>query len=58
MERTMQPDMKLTALTEYKPKASITGLMITPPPMPRIQPITDAKKLIKRKMKCVIRFFC
>ena len=47
MDSTMQPDMKLMVLTEYRPKASSTGLMITPPPMPQMQPITDAKKLTR-----------
>ena len=49
IERTMHPDMKLAVLTEKIPKASATGLMITPPPMPQMQPITDEKKLISAK---------
>ena len=42
-------EKKLAVLTEKIPKASATGLMITPPPMPQMQPITDEKKLISAK---------
>ena len=57
MDSTMQPDMKLMVLTEYRPKASSTGLMITPPPMPQMQPITDAKKLTRINKSCVMMLF-
>ena len=41
-------------ITEYRPKASSTGLRITPPPMPQMQPITEAEKATKIKISSVI----
>lgn len=53
MDNTVHPDKKLMALTEIRPKASNTGLMITPPPIPLIAPMVEAMKLIKKKMAIV-----
>ena len=44
-------------LTEYKPKASITGLMITPPPMPQIAPTTLERKLTTKNRISIPAFY-
>ena len=41
---TVQPDRKLIEETLITPKASSTGLMMTPPPIPQILPIIHAPK--------------
>ena len=43
----MQPEIKLMVLTEYKFHASNTGLIITPPPIPQMLPIAEARKLTR-----------
>jgi len=47
MAKTEQLDKKLIAATFSIPVASSAGLMITPPPIPHIDPRTEAAKLIK-----------
>ena len=54
MESTVQPDRKLIVATGKSPVASSTGLTITPPPIPQIAPIVDAKKQITNTAMCVI----
>ena len=44
MDKTDSPDRKLMLLTLITPKASSTGLMITPPPMPQIPPMVEAAR--------------
>ena len=51
IERTVQPDKKLITETSIIWKASNTGLMMTPPPIPQIAPMTDAQKQIAKKIK-------
>ena len=48
MDKTVHPERKLMVLTSIIWKASRTGLIITPPPIPQIAPITDAKKQIRK----------
>lgn len=43
---TVQPDKKLSASTGIILSASVTGFMITPPPIPVIAPVTDDAKHI------------
>ncbi|EEX20208.1 hypothetical protein BLAHAN_07239 [Blautia hansenii DSM 20583] len=49
MESTVQPDKKLMVATSITPNASRTGFMITPPPIPQIAPMMEAKKQIRKK---------
>lgn len=53
MDKTVQLDKKLIVLTPNTPVASKEGLMITPPPIPHIAPITDARKLTNKKTKLI-----
>lgn len=46
MDSTVHPDKKLAAEISKIPKASSSGLMIIPPPMPDIAPIVDAAVLM------------
>ena len=51
IDKTVHPDKKLITDTSNTPKASMTGLMIIPPPMPQIAPMIEAEKLmIKNKI--------
>lgn len=50
MENTVQPDRKLMVLTGRMPKASSTGLMITPPPNPAMAPKVEAMKQIRNRI--------
>lgn len=50
MDKTVHPDKKLMVATSIIPKASRTGLIITPPPMPQIAPMIEAKKQIRKKI--------
>ena len=46
---TVQPERKLMLLTLMIPIASSTGLMMTPPPIPHIEPTIDDKILTAKK---------
>ena len=48
MHKTVQLDRKLIVETLKTPKASKTGLMITPPPIPQIAPAMEAPKLMSQ----------
>ena len=50
IERTVQPDKKLMVATSIMPNASRTGFIITPPPIPQIAPMMEAKKQIRQKI--------
>ena len=50
MAMTVQPEMKLMAETLMMPMASSTGLIITPPPIPQILPIRQAKSATRKQM--------
>ena len=52
----MQPDKKLIAVTSKIPTESSTGFIITPPPIPHMAPITDAKKHTIKASKFIISF--
>ena len=49
IESTVQPDRKLMVLTSATRNKSRTGLIITPPPIPQIAPVTEDKKLINKQ---------
>ena len=44
MESTVHPERKDTDATSIIFAASSAGLIITPPPIPQIEPATDEKK--------------
>ena len=51
MDSTVRPERKLMALTLMMFMASSTGLMMTPPPMPQMPPMTEAaRQMIKMRM--------
>lgn len=49
MASTVQPDRKLMLLTLMTPTASSTGLIMTPPPIPQIDPAIDDRILTAKK---------
>lgn len=53
MDKTVQPDKKLMIETSMTPNASMTGLMMTPPPMPQMAPMVDAKNAIAAIRKII-----
>ena len=50
MDSTVHPERKLMAETLSRPNESSTGLMMTPPPIPQMAPITHAPKLTSKKI--------
>lgn len=48
MESTVQPDRNDTDAVSIIPDASSAGLIMTPPPIPQMEPAADEKKQISR----------
>jgi hypothetical protein len=46
--RTVHPDRKLIAETLIISRLSRRGFMMTPPPMPHMAPIVDAKDVMRK----------
>ena len=53
MVRTVVPDRKLIWDESSPLMASITGLMMTPPPIPLREPRTVAKSTVTAMMNCI-----
>ena len=49
MASTVHPERKLMVSTLMIPKASKTGLIIMPPPIPHMAPMIEAKKQIQQE---------
>lgn len=48
---TVSPDRKLASLTLMIPCMSMTGFMITPPPIPQMLPMPEARRQTKNKCR-------
>ena len=52
---TVSPDRKLASLTLMIPCMSMTGFMITPPPIPQMLPMPEARRQTKNKTRPIFR---
>ena len=57
IQSTVKPERKLIVPAEAKLKESSTGLIITPPPIPHIDPATDARKPTSSKVNSIFYLF-
>ena len=53
MASTVHPERKLMLLTLMMPVASNTGLMMTPPPIPHIEPASEERILTKKNTNTI-----
>ena len=53
MQSTVHPERKLMLLTLMIPVASRTGLMMTPPPIPQMEPAVQDRILTAKKIPII-----